>query len=128
MIETIITYLIISVAVEAATEIMVSAEITNWVRDKLKRAAYNPDLPPINSTKQNLLVFLDKLFSCGYCFSVWVSFVFAFWAPTIVNNLFINWLLSSLILHRFSNWIHVFYELVRKGRQKAFDILLKVDD
>jgi hypothetical protein len=51
--------------------------------------------------------FLGKLFSCGYCMSVWVAIPFAFLiSGTIVNILGVDQFCKWMILHRVSNVLH----------------------
>lgn len=65
--------------------------------------------------------FIADLLSCGYCFSVWVCFSFAWVLPSPmdlgesfgITNVFVEfvndylwWLVNGLVLHRLSNIIH----------------------
>ncbi len=52
--------------------------------------------------------------------------MFACFGPRLFNNLFINWLVNVLILHRLSNWLHVVYMLIKKGRVNTNDTELKI--
>lgn len=75
-------------AVEAATELIVKSEIFRPLVNRLKNAG----------------PFMEKLLSCGFCTSVWVSMppalVFAgLTSPVLV----IFWL---LVFHRGSNYLH----------------------
>ncbi len=75
------------VATEAIVELIVSADITLWVR---KLAS---DIDKILG-----ILFFGKLFSCGYCMSVWVAAILFLWIP--------NWVLLIIIAHRASNVLH----------------------
>ncbi len=75
-------------------------------------------------------IFVDKLISCGYCTSVWVSGFFAIWSPILFQHQlcgchFVNWMIMTFAIHRLSNWFHVIYMLVLNGRIKTFDLLVK---
>lgn len=127
MIEIIIILILLSIATEAITEILTSSALTDPVRMWWKRYTYRTDTPPKNSFLQKIKVFIDKLISCGYCTSVWISGLSCvFGQPSILNNEFWNWVLCTFVVHRTANWLHVIYELVRKGRVKTHDLLVKV--
>lgn len=116
----IVIYIIIfAIVVEAITEIIVEAQITDPIRGFIKRKAY-PD-QPIESYSQNIVIFIDKLLSCGYCTSVWVSFVVASFHPPIIGIKCIDWILAVFLIHRLSNLYHVMYQLVMRGRVLTID-------
>ena len=118
---------LVSIVVEAVTEILTSSELTDPLRGKLKKWAYPIDNPPIDTYFQKFKVWADKLVSCGYCSSVWVAGFFGIWAPKFnFGNQFINWLIIVFILHRLATWVHVVYELIKKGRVKTFDVELLI--
>jgi hypothetical protein len=132
----ILWWAILVIVVEAITEILVDAEITNGFRFSIKKWAYpiveegqKPVPPAWYKTK------LAYLVTCGYCTSVWVAGAFAFFAPPTIlgywphrGERFIDWVIATAVLHRLSNWLHVLFMLVKKGRVKTHDILFKVDD
>ena len=122
---------LLSVVVEAVTEILTSSEISDPLRMKWKEWAYSLDIPPSDTHTQKFKVWLDKLISCGCCTSVWVAGFWGIWAPKLdLGNVVINWLIITFALHRFSTWLHVVYELVKKGRVETYDfeIRLKMDE
>lgn len=123
--------ILLSIVVEAVTEILTSSELTEPPRRKWKEWAYPFDAPPPDTYIQEFKVWVDKLISCGYCTSVWVAGFFGIWAPKLdLGNQIINWLMVTFVLHRLSTWFHVVYELVKKGRVKTYDleIQLKLDE
>ena len=67
---------------------------------------------------RSVLLFVDKLTSCGYCCSVWVAGVISAIEPAYFNNVF----LDAMLLHGLSNLYHVLYELTRRGRINSYDI------
>jgi hypothetical protein len=128
---SIITFLVItfilSVVVEAVTEILVASELTDPLRRKWKEWTYPVDAPPPDTYFQKFKVWFDKLISCGYCTSVWVAGFFGIWAPKFdFGYWLIDWIVIVFALHRVATWIHVVYELIRKGRVKTHDLEVKV--
>lgn len=85
---------ILSLAVESLTEIIVKSEIFRPFRDFIFK----------------LGSFFEKLFTCGYCFSVWVSTAAVSAVPDVIlplSGIFgVNALVTVLIIHRLSNIIH----------------------
>lgn len=78
-------------------------------------------LEPIRAFLSRSSSFIAELLSCGYCFSVWVSFSIAWILPSPILLadkfgiggtilLFVEkymwWLINGLILHRLSNVFH----------------------
>lgn len=124
----ILQLLILIIAAEAITEIITSSEITVPLRRQIKMWAYPLDEPPVDTFWQKFKVWLDKLISCGYCSSVWVSFFLAWFAQPIFDNKIINVFVHTFMIHRMSNYYHVIYEIVRKGRVKTYDLLLKINE
>lgn len=121
-----ITFLL-SVVVEAVTEILTSSELTEPMRKKWKEWTYPLDSPPPDTYFQLFKVWFDKLISCGYCTSVWVAGFFGVWAPKFdFGHWLINWLVIVFTLHRVATWVHVVYELIRKGRVKTHDLEVKL--
>lgn len=125
MIADILLLACLVVVTEAVTEIVTSSRLTDGVRAWWKQLTYPADRPPPDTYLQNLRIQIDYLLSCGYCSSVWVSGVICLFAPQIIPGTFANWFVSTMLVHRLSNWLHVVYELVRKGRVQTHDILLK---
>lgn len=118
---------ILSVVVEAVTEILVASELTDPFRRRWKEWAYPVDSPPPDTYFQKFKVWFDKLISCGYCTSVWVAGFFGIWCPKFdFGHWLINWLVVVFVLHRVATWVHVAYELIKKGRVKTYDLEVKV--
>ncbi|MBD3260368.1 MAG: hypothetical protein GF334_01600 [Candidatus Altiarchaeales archaeon] len=86
--------LVVSFAVEALTEIVIKSEVFRPFRELIFK------LGP----------FFQKLFTCGYCFSVWVALAAVSAVPDLVlplSGVFgVNMLLTILVVHRLSNVIH----------------------
>lgn len=95
----IIMLFLVALATEAAVEIVL----------------HGFPLEPLRKLAQ-LTTFTRKLFSCGWCLSVWVSaFLYAFTA--LVSPV----LVYVLVVHRASNIMHASYERIRKGTPRWFD-------
>lgn len=87
-----IKLLLIIIAVEAFTEIIVSSDLLIGFRNFCARI--NP-------------WFLGRLLGCGYCLSVWVSIPFAiYYEYSIVNNLYVDFVIKWMLIHRLSNIVH----------------------
>lgn len=66
---------------------------------------------PLRTRLQGINAWFQELFSCGYCVSVWVSAGVVFTTGTSYDFTGINlvdWGLTSLIVHRLSNYLHNF--------------------
>ena len=124
MIYDILLLLLLVIACEAVTEIITASEITNPIRSWWKKYTYKLDIPPDDTFIQKVKIFLDKLISCGYCTSVWVAMPLAFFSPFTLSVIW--WMIMVFVIHRLSNWLHVVYELVRKGRVNTHDLLVKL--
>jgi hypothetical protein len=117
------------ISVEAITEIITSSTLTEPARMWYKSKLYRTDAPPRTGVLQYFFVFLDKLISCGYCTSVWISGLVSFLVfPQIIEDPVWNFALLTFSVHRMSNLLHVCYELIRKGRVKTHDFLMKFTD
>ena len=117
--------ILLALAVEAVTEILTSSELTEPFRLVWKRYTY-PDGQPSTGFGQYVKVWLDKLITCGYCTSVWVAAFFAVLVPMLFESAFVNWLCFVFVLHRLANWIHIIFELIKKGRIKTYDLVLLI--
>ena len=126
MYESMVTWAILVVATEAATEIVVDAKITEGIRSRIRSRAHPVAEPKPVTITRRLFIFLNDLLSCGYCASVWVAGAFASLAPTLFEHSVANWLITTLLLHRSSNWFHVAYSMAKNGRVRTYDIELKL--
>ena len=80
-------WLITIIAIEALVELLISSEILISIRIYLTRLSPN---------------FLGKLFTCGYCMSVWVAIILVLISGNYIGDLIIK----ILALHRLSNVVH----------------------
>ena len=118
-----IKFLLAAIAVERLTEIITSSDISSMLfKDRLRLLLYSIQK---ETWLRSFLVFVDKLTSCGYCCSVWVSAGVSFIPEARV---FDNFILNVMLLHGLSNLYHVLYELVRRGRVYSYDINLKQEE
>tara|TARA_R110000751_G_scaffold6623_4_gene28181 strand:+ start:1887 stop:2351 length:465 start_codon:yes stop_codon:yes gene_type:complete len=137
MIELLFCYLLGALAVEATSEIITSSDLTFGFRSWLKKIVY-PEVPNenLNGFGRYVIAWFEKLISCGYCTSVWVAAFLSLALPTIYSDITglgyagsepieqaCGYMISVFVMHRLSNWIHVLFELVKKGRVKTFDIM-----
>ena len=123
----VVQWVFLVAATEAATEILVAAKITDGLRAFIFRLAFPaiPDNYPSHKDPPRSYAvarFVNDLLKCGYCTSVWVAMFFASFAPTVFDNVLVNWLVNFIAIHRLSNWFHVVYSLVSKGRIKTHDL------
>lgn len=84
---------------ELLTELVIKSEITKPARDFIKSKGS----------------WLETLFSCGYCFSVWAAFGVAFLLGLAYNLTGWYWVdltLTSLLIHRLSNYLHNFNDKI----------------
>lgn len=125
-------WLIAILAVEAITEIVVASDFPIFLqfRNWLGVWALPDDEEALKQVRW-YQTFLQKLFTCGYCFSVWVAFLVVWFLPGGYLGMWPldNFVLKLFALHRLSNWLHVFYELVRRGRVHTVDkeVKLKIE-
>lgn len=80
---------------EALTELVIKSEIAKPIRKFIKSGG----------------TWLDTLFSCGYCFSVWVAVGVVFLLGLTYNLTGWYWVdltLTSVLIHRLSNYLHNF--------------------
>lgn len=85
--------LIAIIFTEAITELIVKSEFFYPVRKFFFESS------------SNILKFIHKIIDCGYCFSVW-SAIFTFIMFYIINNLYFNYFIYCIVLHRLSNLFH----------------------
>ena len=95
MIINILQWIMAVIAVEAIVEIIVDSELFLFWRAFL--------------SKRKMFVgrYLAKLFTCGYCFSVWVAVVVAWCLPGVISGYWLfDVILKTFVLHRLSNLTH----------------------
>ncbi len=91
---------------ELLTELVIKSQIFKPARDFIKTGGS----------------WLDKLFNCGYCFSVWVAFGVVFLFGLSYNLTGWYWVdlsVTSLLVHRLSNYLHNFND---KYLDKYYDM------
>jgi len=119
----IIELMLLVIVTEATTEIIVDSKIFSEIRFRIRKKAF-PEQP---GSSNPIFVFVAELISCGYCTSVWVAMWWSLFAPSFFKfGFIINWVIMGMVIHRLSNWLHVVYSLVKKGRIKTYDIELKL--
>lgn len=70
---------------------------------------------PLRVKVKSISPWFKDLFSCGYCFSVWVAFGVVFTLQLSYNftgNPWVDLTIMSLITHRLSNYLHNFNDKV----------------
>jgi len=87
---------LITISVEAITEIIVSGDIFTELRGWFSRQ------------KNWLLNFISRLITCGYCCSVWVSALLAWYIPIYSEYWIMDLVIKTFVVHRLSNWFHEF--------------------
>jgi hypothetical protein len=70
-----------------------------------------PLLDFLHRRSNRVLNFFGRLLSCGYCFSVWVSFAASWTLGPITGVLWLDIILKTFLLHRLSN---IFHELIAR--------------
>ena len=117
----------LSITVEAITEIITTSEIMAPAREFIRKAAYTT--PPTDDGITRLFKWTDRLVSCGYCTSVWVSAFISIWDPVAFTGYrLVDAIIMIFLIHRISNLLHVVYEFIRKGRVNSVDFSLKIED
>ncbi len=124
--QDIIISIIIIIAIEAITEIIVDSDfpLIKWLKRKIADKAF--ETPKTNK----IMVAAHDLLNCGYCTSVWVAGFLSIWSPlyNYFNYYIICWLISTFAFHRISNLVHILYELIKRGRIKMYEIHLIQED
>lgn len=96
-----IEWILLIIVVEAVTEIITSSDLTSGLRFWLTKKAET----------NKIAEFFNKVVSCGYCCSVWVSAAVAWIAPGSLIYPFVDYILKVFGLHRLSN---IFHEFVKR--------------
>lgn len=95
----IIIIIAIIIATEAITEIIVSSVLLEPLRDRLKKFKKWP------------WSWLAYLIHCGYCSSVWVSFILVLPLPRIdILPIFFDVCIKAMVVHRMSNLVHELFK------------------
>jgi len=94
------------IATEAVVELVVKSDIFR----------------PLRTAVSHLGEWFQKLFSCGYCFSVWVAtglVLITQLSYPLTGNKFIDLGLAVLVVHRLSNVLH---NVIDKWTDKYYDV------
>jgi hypothetical protein len=127
MIQYLLLWLITVIAAERTTELVTTSEFFLWLRNFFAKKAELPEDPtkPV-STPAWYWKFLNKVTTCGYCFSVWAALLYvpallggAVAADWLVYDFLIKW----VALHGLANAYHAAYELLRRGRSIAIEFV-----
>lgn len=119
MLNNVFSWLIVAVAVEAIVEILVASDLFDGFRRFWAKLAI-PAPDEQHSLKHTIFWCPYKIFTCGYCLSVWVAglVVLLDWSPaSIIVKLF--------VIHRLSNLCHMAIQVLWRGRVNAHDITLR---
>ena len=90
----VIQVLMVVLLTELLTELIIKSEIFRPVREKVFFILGD---------------WFKKLFTCGYCFSVWAAFGVVFLTETsypLTGNSYVDLALCALVVHRLSNVLH----------------------
>ncbi len=121
---------VISIVVEAITEILVTSSLLDivYLRPWISKRALPPDGNYDNVKWYDTALY--TLLTCGYCSSVWVSAGLVWFVPGGYFGLlpWDNVFIKIFLLHRISNQLHVWYELARRGRVNTIDLELKATE
>ncbi len=117
-----IALILCTIVVEAVTEIISSSALFAPLHTYLGKKA----IPEDPKDCCWYWTFLHKLFTCGYCCSVWVSLAAALLMPGSWFGIWPwdNLIIKVFLLHRISNLYHSAFELFRRGRVVTYDIKL----
>ncbi len=96
--------LFLIIVVESVTEIIVKAGITESFRSFIHVRHYT----------STVYKYLNELVNCGYCTSFWIGIFVSVLYYTGLNTY--NIIYTGLVLHRLSNALHFFIDILRKGK------------
>lgn len=86
------------VVTEALTELFIHSEI----------------MAPVRGLIESVSDHVSKLFSCGYCLSVWIAWIVSMALmeslPTTSSNPVLNLSIWTIVLHRLSNYLNDFID------------------
>lgn len=125
--EFVTALVILVVSVEAITEILVSSVLLDIIG---LRPWISKIVLPDDGDFSNVRWYhhaLHKLLTCGYCASVWVAFCAAWAMPGDYFGLlpWNNIIIKTFVIHRFANWLHMVYELIRRGRVHTTESVMR---
>lgn len=99
----IILFIIAVVLTEALTELVVKSKIFEPLRKFF-----------FDRRDHKLFSFLNELFDCGYCFSVWSGTCVGLLLVDLnLVHFTIDWLIVGILLHRLSNILHNVIDRIR---------------
>lgn len=127
MIYSLLLVILLIIVAEAVTEIITSSSLVEPLQTQWRIWTYPTDRPGEGVIHQ-IMVFVDRLWNCGYCASVWISALAAIASPRVFDNIIVNWVAMTFVIHRGANWLHVLYELVRRGRVRTHEISLNITE
>lgn len=135
IIQFLFALLLIVIAVEAVTEILVQSSLLDIIglRGFLHRRVLADAAPARSDGLFRRLAHLlyrlaHALVTCGWCTSVWVSGLFSWFLPGDYfgllpwDNIVVKWFL----VQRLSNYLHDAYKLMANGRVHTVDLEHKV--
>lgn len=126
--QIILTILCAAVITECTVEIIVDSKLFLPLRKYIANKAVPEDMSS-QTRLPYMWWFLHGITSCGYCMSVWVGcFYAAFLQAPIVENIYINFFINGLIIHRLSNLAHVLYMRVYRGEVKYTHNTIKLEE
>lgn len=103
----ILTLFVLAFITEAIVELVIKSEIFRPIRENIFK----------------LGTWFQKLFTCGYCFSVWVALAAVNAVPEVILPLsdvfLVDSLLTVLVVHRMSNITH---NVIDKWTDKYYDM------
>lgn len=107
MLTYVLTLLVLAFVTEASVELVIKSEFFRPFREQTFK----------------LGSWFQKLFTCGYCFSVWMAAAAVAAVPTVIlplSDLFlVNGLITVFLVHRMSNVMH---NVVDKWTDKYYDM------
>ncbi len=88
---------------EAITELVVKSEFFYPLRKKLYESNFST------------LKFIHEIVDCGYCFSVWAAMFTV--GIFYVDNLYLNYFVYIIVLHRLSNLSHFLMDRINGNKK-----------
>lgn len=100
--------IIAALATESATNLLTKSEFSNRL---IKKRLFK-------YKDKKICGFLHDLLDCGYCTSVWVSILPAYWY--VGKDSWLTLVIFTLIIHRLSNIIHFTIDILDEKRPRDF--------